>query len=144
MVSTGDPATTVATLRQALDVISGLGQERSQLEARVKELRDRDNVLPALMSRGPENTEAVFQAQLTQYDPLSAAVDTNVTRQAEILGVITQSYYSFKAAYDVDGWRQQCDVAFRALPLPAPLPALPPAMLRLLLPCLLACLVACE
>jgi ALIX V-shaped domain binding to HIV len=110
MVAMGaaDPATVTATLCQALAALDALSNERAALEERIKTARDGDNVLPELLRCGPEGADGVFKAHLDLYSAFQGDVDTNVCRQAELLGVVNQNMSAFKTVYDVEGWRQEC------------------------------------
>lgn len=71
MVSTGDvePAMIVNKLRQALSSINELSSERASLEEALKVEKNRDNILPRIMSISG-NYDALFRDEISKYDKL--------------------------------------------------------------------------
>ena len=71
MVSTGEvePAVVVTKLRQALSSINELSAERASLEEALKVEKNRDNILPRIMSISG-NYDALFREEIAKYDKL--------------------------------------------------------------------------
>ena len=71
MVSTGDvePAAIVTKLRQALAAITELSNERAGLEEALKVEKNRDNILPRIMSSSG-NYDSLFREEIRKYDKL--------------------------------------------------------------------------
>lgn len=71
MVSTGDvePAAIVTRLRQALSAINDLSNERAGLEEALKVEKNRDNILPRIMSSSG-NYDSLFRDEIQKYDKL--------------------------------------------------------------------------
>ncbi|KAG2490070.1 hypothetical protein HYH03_011535 [Edaphochlamys debaryana] len=113
MVVTGpeDPAVVVATLRRNLDALQALASERGGMEEALKDAKNRDNVLPRLMATQPQNHDALFKEELKKYDPLVADVDKNLAAQEALLGATGAANASFRALFDVAGWRSGCEAA---------------------------------
>lgn len=66
MVSVVDDAEApklVASLRQLLDRVDQLGSERLQLEEELRVVKDKDDILPKVMS-APESFDALFQVRI--------------------------------------------------------------------------------
>lgn len=75
MVSTGDvePAMIVNKLRQALASINDLSAERASLEEALKVEKNRDNILPRIMSISG-NYDALFRDEISKYDKLKVCL----------------------------------------------------------------------
>ena len=71
MVSTGDiePAAIVTKLRQALSATTDLSNERAGLEEALKVEKNRDNILPRIMSSSG-NYDGLFREEMRKYDKL--------------------------------------------------------------------------
>ena len=71
MVSTGEvePAAIVTKLRQALAAITDLSNERAGLEEALKVEKNRDNILPRIMSSSG-SYDALFREEIRKYDKL--------------------------------------------------------------------------
>ena len=111
MVSTGEvePAQVVTRLRQALTSIDELSAERASLEEALKIEKNRDNILPRIMSISG-NYDALFREEIAKYDKLKAEVAENVTKQAQIMEVIAQSQFAYKQIFGYNEWRAACQV----------------------------------
>lgn len=105
-----EPATIVATLRQALESLSTLSSQRAALEEALKEQKSSDNILPRLMSTH-DGSDALFKEELQKYDELIKEVDSNVESQGQVLDVLAHSQQSYRSAYGYDEWRKSCEVA---------------------------------
>lgn len=75
MVSTGEvePATIVAQLRQALTAVDGLSNERAGLEEALKVEKNRDNILPRIMSVSG-GYDSLFREEIKKYDQLKVCL----------------------------------------------------------------------
>lgn len=73
MVSTGEvePAAIVTKLRQALAAITELSNERAGLEEALKVEKNKDNILPRIMSSSG-NYDSLFREEIRKYDKLKA------------------------------------------------------------------------
>ncbi|KAG2435427.1 hypothetical protein HYH02_011927 [Chlamydomonas schloesseri] len=113
MVTTGpeDPAAVVAGLRRNLDALQSLANERGGMEEALKELKNRDNVLQKVMATNPTNHDALFREEIKKYDSLVADVDKNLAAQEALLGAAGGANASFRAIFDVTGWRAACEAA---------------------------------
>lgn len=71
MVSTGEvePAAIVTKLRQALAAITDLSNERAGLEEALKVEKNRDNILPRIMSSSG-SYDSLFREEIRKYDKL--------------------------------------------------------------------------
>ncbi|GFR44800.1 hypothetical protein Agub_g6135, partial [Astrephomene gubernaculifera] len=107
-----DPAAVVAGLRRSLEALQNLANERGGMEEALKELKNRDNVLPRLMATpgGPQQ-DALFKEELKKYDPLIADVDKNLAAQESLLAATGAANATFRALFDVNGWRAGCEAA---------------------------------
>lgn len=69
-VGSVEPATVVATLRQALAAVEKLSSERAGLEEALKVERNKDNLLPKLMANASQSPDALFKEEIKKYEPL--------------------------------------------------------------------------
>ncbi|GAB4820758.1 hypothetical protein N2152v2_007804 [Parachlorella kessleri] len=111
-----EPATIVATLRQALESLATLSSQRAALEEALKascaEQKNKDNILPKLMAGGAgEPGDALFKEELKKYDELVKEVDANIDSQAQVLEVIARNQEAYRTAYGYNEWRKSCEVA---------------------------------
>ncbi|EFJ43641.1 programmed cell death protein 6 interacting protein X [Volvox carteri f. nagariensis] len=113
LVVTGpeDPAVVVATLRRNMDALQALANERGGMEEAFKALKNRDNVLAKVMATPPQNHDALFKEELKKYDSLIADVDKNLAAQDSLLAATQAANGTFRALFDVDGWRAACETA---------------------------------
>ncbi|KAL4858651.1 Vacuolar-sorting protein [Chlorella vulgaris] len=106
-----EPATAVATLRQALEGLNTLSGQRAALEEALKERKNRDNVLPMLLGGGGSSPDELFQSELKKYDDLVMEVDNNVSKSQQLLDVIAANQSIFKSSYGFPEWRRACEGA---------------------------------
>jgi programmed cell death 6-interacting protein len=105
MVSTSD-GDVLAELRAATSDLEAIGAERAGIEATAKAIKERDNIMAKVMAaENPGAHEALFERELEKYDEVKAAVASNVSSQADVLGRLRREREAFARAYDVDGWR---------------------------------------
>ena len=71
--------------------------------------KGKDNVLPKLMASA-DHPDALFATELKKYDPWVERVDTNVAKQAQLLGVLARSQADYRAVFGFQEWRQACEV----------------------------------
>lgn len=62
-----------------LEQLSTLSAQRAGLEEQLKELKNKDNILPQLMASASANIDALFAQELKKYDTIKADVAANVT-----------------------------------------------------------------
>lgn len=111
-----DPPLIVNTLRQALDAINQLSNQRAALEEAIKEEKVKDDILPRLMAAGAgENPEALFKQELSKYDPLVAEVDANAKKQTEVLSIIAKHQALFRSVFSYPDWRKACEASCAGL-----------------------------
>jgi len=113
MVSVVDDAEApklVASLRQLLDRVDQLGSERLQLEEELRVVKDKDDILPKVMS-APESFDALFQAELKKYAPIQDKIQKNAEEQNQALSHLAQTQANFLQVYQVDEWMRACESA---------------------------------
>jgi ALIX V-shaped domain binding to HIV len=75
----------------------------------VQEEKQRDNILPKLMSRS-DSYDALFAEELKKYDGLKEEVAANVDKQRQALEVVAKTQAAYRAAFGFPEWRKACEV----------------------------------
>lgn len=119
MLSTEDdmgPATAVATLKRGLEGQDALASQRAALEDELRQKRARDDILPHLLA-APQDSDLdhLFQTELKKYDSLIADIDSNVSKQMQLLDVLKTNQAVFKQAYSYNHWKRMCAEASLAI-----------------------------
>jgi programmed cell death 6-interacting protein len=119
MLSTEDdmgPATAVATLKRGLEGQDALASQRAALEDELRQKRARDDILPHLLA-APQDSDLdhLFQTELKKYDSLVADIDSNVSKQMQLLDVLKVNQAVFKHAYSYNDWKRKCAEASLAI-----------------------------
>ena len=101
MVSTGElePAAIVTKLRQALAAITDLSNERAGLEEALKVEKNRDNILPRIMSSSG-SYDGLFREEIRKYDKLKVSCRCHCISccNASRMRLVSCSYRSLKKA----------------------------------------------
>ncbi|GAX77401.1 hypothetical protein CEUSTIGMA_g4847.t1 [Chlamydomonas eustigma] len=113
MVNMGpeDPVVLVANLRRNLKTLETLAAERAGIEEAIKEMKQKDNVLPKLMATVPQSHEALFASEMKKYDGLEEDVNRNLEFQGKVLTEVEANAMAFQNIFDVNGWRKSCEGA---------------------------------
>jgi len=104
-----DPALVVARLRRNMEALNALSNERAGLEEAISDQKQKENILPQLMSGAP--VDALFDREIKKYDGLKADVARNVTRNDELLAALTRDAQAFRTVFEVASWRAACDAS---------------------------------
>ncbi|KAL6757097.1 BRO1-like domain-containing protein [Haematococcus lacustris] len=106
-----DPAQVVAALRKDLDGLQVLAGERGGMEEALRDVKNKDNILPRLMTVPPQGHEALFASELKKYEALSADIERNCSAQADLLDRVERDNRLFRLAFDIQGWHNACETA---------------------------------
>ncbi|KAJ9513660.1 hypothetical protein QJQ45_015416, partial [Haematococcus lacustris] len=106
-----DPAQVVAALRKDLDGLQVLAGERGGMEEALRDVKNKDNILPRLMTVPPQGHEALFASELKKYEALSADIERNCSAQADLLDRVERDNRLFRLAFDIQGWHNACEAA---------------------------------
>lgn len=125
MVNTTDlePQTLVANIRSqtlnqspyhclsvdCMEQLDAVSDERAGLDESLKDMKNRDNLLPKLVATGVGSHEDLFKVELQKYDVLVNDVAENIKKQQELLDYIREALDSFKQTFDIPAWKQKID-----------------------------------
>eukprot|EP00898_Chlorokybus_atmophyticus_P004865 jgi/Chlat1/537/Chrsp103S01115 len=104
----GDEDAIAASLRQLLMELERVAAERAGLEEMLKDMKQKDNILPQLMST-TESYDNLFRRELGKYEQARANVAQNIRTQQDLLRQIDGQQRAFRQAYQVDDWKVACD-----------------------------------
>ncbi|GAQ78280.1 Endosomal targeting BRO1-like domain-containing protein [Klebsormidium nitens] len=91
-------------LRQLLNELEKVGSQRAGLEDALKSMKQKDNILPRLMTYSG-SYEELFKKELAKYDAITADVQSNVARQEELLKLIKDQNDLFVQAFQLAEYR---------------------------------------
>eukprot|EP00963_Diacronema_lutheri_P000140 scaffold5_cov331-Pavlova_lutheri.AAC.83 len=97
-------------LQQSLVVLEKLAGERDGLEAKLRESKQKDNLLPKLMSYS-DSTEELFEEEIKKYDAVKEEIKQNATRSTSALDDLVETYTKFYRVYDIPQWKVDCEKA---------------------------------
>eukprot|EP00899_Mesostigma_viride_P016596 jgi/Mesvir1/24938/Mv16914-RA.2 len=91
-------------LQHLLVELDKLSKERAGLEEALQEMKQKDNILPRLMSTS-ESYDALFQQELKKYEPLRSEVSRNISSAQALLRQIEAQQEAFVRTYQVAEWK---------------------------------------
>eukprot|EP01025_Chloroclados_australasicus_P000471 TRINITY_DN10245_c0_g5_i1.p1 TRINITY_DN10245_c0_g5~~TRINITY_DN10245_c0_g5_i1.p1 ORF type:complete len:838 (-),score=138.09 TRINITY_DN10245_c0_g5_i1:616-3129(-) len=106
----GDPAMIAQDVRRAVAEMNTLAEERAGIEEAIKELKERDNILPKLMSQSGPYDE-LFEKELAKYKTIRKDVESNADRTQQLIVKVEQSMAQFNEVFQVGEWKKACDAA---------------------------------
>eukprot|EP00798_Chlamydomonas_sp_ICE-L_P008911 gene8911-3803_t len=106
-----DPSTVAASLRRSLESMRVMAEERGELEEELKAIKRRDHVLPKMMAISSQGYNALFAEEMKKYQPIVERVKRNSKAQKELLVVLRIECKTYKAVFDVEGWKDSCNLA---------------------------------
>jgi programmed cell death 6-interacting protein len=110
------PAAAVATLKRGLEGQDALASQRAALEDELRQKRARDDILPHLLAAPQDlDLDHLFQTELKKYDSLVADINSNVSKQMQLLDVLKINQAVFKQAYSYNDWKRKCAEASLAI-----------------------------
>ncbi|KAH6554861.1 hypothetical protein KP509_1Z301200 [Ceratopteris richardii] len=108
----GDEDAIVGALKQSLAQLEALGSQRAGLEDALKEMKQKDNILPKILSTSG-SCEDLFKRELAKYDPICAEVSKNVEAQGRLLLQIMMQNKAFATVFNLEDFTASCDRTFR-------------------------------
>ena len=93
----------------SVDQLSAMSEERAGLEESLKEMKNKDNLLPKLVATGVGSHEELFKMELLKYNELIKDVDENLKNQAELLEYVRKALGTFEQTFDIAAWKQKTD-----------------------------------
>lgn len=109
--STMNPVTAVATIRASLESLASLSLQRASLEQELRDRRQREDLVPKLLTFKGVDHDVLFKTEMAKYDDLVDAVKENVSKQASVLETLDCANRAFRQAYNFADWRRDCDIA---------------------------------
>lgn len=110
----GDEDAVVGALKQSLAQLEALGSQRAGLEDALKEMKQKDNILPKLLSTSG-SCDDLFKKELAKYDPICVEVSKNVQAQEMLLKQIMMQNRAFAAVFNLEDFKAACDRVFKQL-----------------------------
>ncbi|GMH40651.1 hypothetical protein BSKO_08555 [Bryopsis sp. KO-2023] len=112
-MGSAEPAVVIANIRKALDQMNAMSVERAALEDALKDKKQKDNLLPKLMSSGASNHEDLFKTSLAAYDGLKEEIKQNLVNHEELLTYMGQAVRTFRETFNVEEWRVKINMYSR-------------------------------
>lgn len=97
-------------LQKALVELEKLAGERDALEVKLRELKQKDDLLPKLMSYSG-SADDLFDQEIKKYDPLKEEIRSNAARSKGALDDLVEVFTKFYRAYDISQWKVDCEKA---------------------------------
>lgn len=110
----GDEDAVVGALKQSLGQLEALGSQRAGLEDMLKEMKQKDNILPKLMSTSG-SYEDLFKKEIGKYDQICEEVSRNVEAQERLLQQIKIQNDAFAAVFNLEDFKASRDRAFKQI-----------------------------
>eukprot|EP00249_Psilotum_nudum_P017974 c26581_g1_i1 orf=67-2718(+) len=110
----GDEDAIVGALKQSLGQLEMLGSQRAGLEDMLKEMKQKDNILPKLMSTSG-SYEELFKRELAKYDPICQEVSKNLEAQEKLIQQIKVQNDAFSAVFNLEDFKASRDRAYKQI-----------------------------
>lgn len=102
MVTTVNIDDEISRSRNKVNELHELASQRASIEQCIRDVQERDDILPRLISTANESQEALFTEELKKYDTFSHQIQQNEYKQAEVLHGLKVSTDQLASAFDID------------------------------------------